>query len=100
MDKNNSLKIFVGSVYIVTRKKTQEKMFDVFAENLISLHIFMAVFDMGRNYFCYDTFFPHYIVPVEIRAQILEAGATEIDREGEKKCVHDWHIKAVNHKFQ
>ena len=99
---NNNNKIFVGANYSALCKKTQKEiqMFDVFAKNEVSLHFFMVKFDKDRNYFCYDTFFPHYAVPAEKRTEILEAGAIEVDREGEKKCIHDWHIKAVNHRFR
>jgi len=101
MGTNNNTKIFLGINYPAICKETKRKiqMFDVFAKNEVSLHFFMINFDFDRKYFHYDTFFPHYAVPASKRKEILEAGAIEIDKEGEKKCIHDWHIKAMNHRF-
>ena len=98
---NNNIKIFAGPVYFFINEETQEEtqMFDLFAEDEMDLHFFMIKFDKERNYFRYDTFFPHYAVPINKLVEILKAGAIKVDKESEKKCIHDWHLKAVNHRF-
>ena len=97
----NGITIFAGPIYFSVCKKTGKaiSIFNVFSENEVSLHIFMAAFVKDRNYFRYDTFFPHYTVTEGRRDEIIEAGAIETDKKGEEECIHNWHIKVIENRF-
>lgn len=97
----NGTKIFVGPVYTSICEKTKEQiqLFNVFSENEVSLHIFMVAFVKDRECFCYDTYFPHYIMLKAERDEIIGAGGISVSREGEESCIHDWQMKAMDKRF-
>jgi len=88
--------IFVGPIYSIIRRVGETiRVFNVFAENEISLHIFMTRFVENRDGFRYDTFFPHYVMLETRRVEIIEGGAVAVSKEGEESCIHDWSMKAL-----
>ena len=97
----NGTTIFAGPIYTVICEKTENqiRLFNVFAEDEISLHVFMVAFVKDRDYFRYDTYFPHYAMFKVRRAGIIEGGAVAVSKEGEESCVHDWQKRAMEKRF-
>jgi hypothetical protein len=60
------------------------------------LKIFMSEF---AGHFCYNTYFPHYVVSGDQRRDLIRAGAVSVDEETERKCIHEWQDKALQDRF-